>query len=589
MNLNKNYYSILESSNKDDINLIKKSYYKLSKKYHPDLNDDPNINIIFTELSEAWEVLSDIKSKDEYDKKSKFGKDYNELEEFFKIDMDYNHKEAERTYDDVKKREVLDIIVRVDKDTFDGTVEFVRWVQCPTCKGNGKDMSSRIVIKGLDGKEKIFDADDGCDFCFEENNFVSTKYGRVKISDIKVGDLVLSSDNSYQKVTHLLRRNYTGDVFDLSAAGLKIQGVTSNHKLNIVRFKKNNHNRIKIKHYEILELPASEVTTDDFIIYQFEKLENIEDYVILEKTHNRKSKKIKIDEDFVKFIACYISEGNTRGDRVSVFSFHKEKDKLLIEFIQDYIRKNFDSKISTPHNSKWGESIFKIEIFDSQLAKFLKNFCGYLSKNKFINLSINSKFDDLLLNTLLLCDGYKKKSFSTYTTVSEKLALQVFHLSQKLGYNASIRNYIGHIDKNGVNHQDCYRVYMNKSSKMGAYKKVIGECVCLKVDKVKKRKVDSIDVFNITVENTNKYTIDGLLVNNCEGTGKGWDGNDCGFCNGKGKAGINPCKKCSGDGRIQGKQKLKDIKLEGDETKIESMGNWKFGRVGSLIIRMSHV
>jgi DnaJ-class molecular chaperone len=165
MNLNKNYYSILESSNKDDINLIKKSYYKLSKKYHPDLNNDPNINIIFTELSEAWEVISDIKSKEEYDKKSKWGKDYNELEEFFKIDMDYNHKEAERTYDDVKKREVLDIIVQVDKDTFDGTLEFARWVQCPTCKGNGKDMSSRIVIKGLDGKEKIFDADDGCDFC----------------------------------------------------------------------------------------------------------------------------------------------------------------------------------------------------------------------------------------------------------------------------------------------------------------------------------------------------------------------------------------------------------------------------------------
>jgi DnaJ-class molecular chaperone len=72
----------------------------------------------------------------------------------------------------------------------------------------------------------------------------------------------------------------------------------------------------------------------------------------------------------------------------------------------------------------------------------------------------------------------------------------------------------------------------------------------------------------------------------CDGVGKGWDGNECGFCNGKGKVGINPCKKCSGEGRIQGKQKLKDIKLEGDETKIESMGNWKFGRVGSLIIRM---
>lgn len=164
MNLNKNYYSILKSSNKDEINLIKKSYYKLSKKYHPDLNKDENNNI-FTELSEAWEVLSDKDKKDEYDKKSKFGKDYNEIEELFKIDLGYNHKESERVYDDVKKREILDIIIQVDKNTFDGNLEFVRWVICPTCKGNGKDMSTKIQIKTPDGKVKWFEADDGCDFC----------------------------------------------------------------------------------------------------------------------------------------------------------------------------------------------------------------------------------------------------------------------------------------------------------------------------------------------------------------------------------------------------------------------------------------
>lgn len=44
-------------------------------------------------------------------------------------------------------------------------------------------------------------------------------------------------------------------------------------------------------------------------------------------------------------------------------------------------------------------------------------------------------------------------------------------------------------------------------------------------------------------------------------------------------------QKCSGDGRIQGKQKLKNIKLEGEETKIESMCNWKSGRVGCLILK----
>jgi molecular chaperone DnaJ len=159
MNLNINYYQILgvtfESTEKE----IKKKYYSLSKTCHPDIGGNAEE---FAIINEAYVVLTE--QREEYDRKSKFGKDYNELEEFFKVDLDYNHKEAERVYDDVKKREVLDIIIQVDKD-FDGSVEFARWVICPTCKGNGKDMSAKIQIKGIDGKPKWFEADDGCDFC----------------------------------------------------------------------------------------------------------------------------------------------------------------------------------------------------------------------------------------------------------------------------------------------------------------------------------------------------------------------------------------------------------------------------------------
>ena len=121
MNLNLNYYSILgvnfESTEKE----IKKTYYKLSMEHHPDKGGDAKI---FAQINEAYTVLTE--SRDEYDKKSKFGKDYNEIEELFKVELDYNHREAESNFDKVKNREVLDVFIKIDKDKFDGTLEFPR-------------------------------------------------------------------------------------------------------------------------------------------------------------------------------------------------------------------------------------------------------------------------------------------------------------------------------------------------------------------------------------------------------------------------------------------------------------------------------
>jgi len=71
----------------------------------------------------------------------------------------------------------------------------------------------------------------------------------------------------------------------------------------------------------------------------------------------------------------------------------------------------------------------------------------------------------------------------------------------------------------------------------------------------------------------------------CEGSGE-YMGKSCSFCNGMGKVGLTSCSTCSGEKRILGKQKLKNIKLEGNETKIPSMGNYsKDGRIGSLVLK----
>lgn len=64
----KNYYETLgvarNSSQKD----IKKAYYQLAKKYHPDSNKgDPESAKKFQEVSEAYEVLSDETKRRDYD------------------------------------------------------------------------------------------------------------------------------------------------------------------------------------------------------------------------------------------------------------------------------------------------------------------------------------------------------------------------------------------------------------------------------------------------------------------------------------------------------------------------------------------
>ncbi|XP_011310004.1 protein tumorous imaginal discs, mitochondrial isoform X1 [Fopius arisanus] len=64
----KDYYEILGVSKNSAAKDIKKAYYQLAKKYHPDTNkNDPNASKKFQEVSEAYEILSDEAKRKEYD------------------------------------------------------------------------------------------------------------------------------------------------------------------------------------------------------------------------------------------------------------------------------------------------------------------------------------------------------------------------------------------------------------------------------------------------------------------------------------------------------------------------------------------
>lgn len=63
-----NYYKILEISNDATQGEIKNQFRRLVKEWHPDKNPDPTTKEKMAEINKAYEVLSDIERRKNYDK-----------------------------------------------------------------------------------------------------------------------------------------------------------------------------------------------------------------------------------------------------------------------------------------------------------------------------------------------------------------------------------------------------------------------------------------------------------------------------------------------------------------------------------------
>ena len=140
MDVSKNYYNILEIERTADSGQIKSAYRKLALIHHPDKNPSDEAKFKFQQISEAYNILSDEKQKQQYDTKSVHGAGYQGSNYFFNFNKNVHSGYEENLNLNMEVSISLeDIYNNVSKE-----VKYQRNLHCPKCDGTGFEQNEHF-------------------------------------------------------------------------------------------------------------------------------------------------------------------------------------------------------------------------------------------------------------------------------------------------------------------------------------------------------------------------------------------------------------------------------------------------------------
>jgi DNA primase catalytic core len=373
-----------------------------------------------------------------------------------------------------------------------------------------------------------------CFACFKEDTPIFTDKGLVAIKDIKIGDKVLSMDGNFHKVTNTFKKEFKGEFIDIRATLPYYIQPTNYHNMYYV--KKESHN-LYYRDYTIYKEPAKNLVVGDYLITPIVKFpkNNLENtYLDFDNnlTSGKRKLQIKIDKLFCRVVGLFIAEGNTNGGRTVAFNFHKDENDLM-EIIEKF------AKIYNLHVKRYYKKDCKgatVLICNTKLARWLKDNCGHTAKNKKIPtkfLGLPEEYLKEIVQHIEFGDGHVVSNRCyVISTVSRELAYQLYLLAISFYWYPSVYVDLASRKNDNIFRQTAYHINIRTSELKGAgrfghknyktggfYLKTNNEeYYCKKIRKIKKYKEDTV-VYNLEVEDTHNYLVNGAIVGNCNEAG----------------------------------------------------------------------
>lgn len=281
-----------------------------------------------------------------------------------------------------------------------------------------------------------------CSFCLPDGEKVFTYNHAKNIEQIGTHNWVLTEDGQYERVLGVIRRHYIGKLVSISIDGTNIKTrLTANHKIDTQNGIKEAKDIVlgdkliiplPLHYYDTITVPPSRVRSRKKLYPP----ENINGY-----GH------ISITPHFARLLGYFSAEGHISRNRHKepsgvVFTFNKLEHDLLWD-VENICKETFNTDLWITDKGTGAQIGFS----SGRHAEMFIEQCGSGAGNKKIPHKIMGNNNDLIkkefIRGLWYGDGSVFRSSETqycasYSTISYKLAWDLWRLLKGFGYNARL-------------------------------------------------------------------------------------------------------------------------------------------------------
>ena len=313
--------------------------------------------------------------------------------------------------------------------------------------------------------------------CVPKGYLVQTANGLKPIEDVTTDDHVLTHKNQYKKVLKTMSR-ISDHIYTINGVGCKIQ-LTDEHPLYIYR-------------------------NGEFVWVQTKNLNTVTDRIVY--NINTRSIRKDISNDVLWLIGRYFADGYKENHTPfrPIFCIGKTKTSEFEERVKDF-----------KHNKIHGErSCVEYRVTDERITSLIDELKTGAANKEIPNWVIDLPLDQLsaFYAGYFSGDGHARKDRNTMmmSTVSKKLCFGLMQIIIKLFNKVptlSIR-----VDNRKESYNDVYTLQFSPNAKNQL---VIDDHICVDIKSVTRDQRD-IEVFNIEVADDNSYTVNNVIVHNCQ-------------------------------------------------------------------------